>query len=133
MLGRRGTQVHADSQEEEKGRFIPYIFRMLDPSHVEMLANIFKLRTRKVKCAADYIRMDTKKDRETNIDPLLSTLTSKNREIYAALLRRMDNEGKIGELTGCGPRHVPSAYERGFYEGIASASRERERWGAGYR
>ena len=135
MLGRSGTQVHGDSQEEEEGRFIPYTFRMLDPSHVEMLANIFKVRTSKVKewCAADYIRMDTKKDRETNIDPLLSTLTSKDRERYAALLRRMDNERQIGELTGWGPRHVPSAYERGFYEGIASASRERERWGAWYR
>lgn len=129
---RRGTQVHGNSQEEE-GRFIPYTFRMLDPIHVEMLVKVFKVRTSKVMewCAADYIRMDTKKDRETNIDPLLSTLTSKDRERYAALLRRIDNERKIGELTGWGPRHVPTAYERGFYEGIASARRERR--GAGYR
>lgn len=98
-----------------------------------MLVKVFKVRTSKVMewCAADYIRMDTKKDRETNIDPLLSTLTSKDRERYAALLRRIDNERKIGELTGWGPRHVPTAYERGFYEGIASARRERR--GAGYR
>lgn len=134
MLGRRGTQAHGGSHEEEEGRFIPYTFRMLDPMHVEVLANTFQVRTSKVKewCAADYIRMDTKKDRETNIDPLLRTLSSKDRERYAALLRRKDNERKIGELTGWGPRHVPTAYERGFYEGVASA-RRRERRGAGYR
>lgn len=110
---------------------------MLDPNHVKVLENVFRVRTSKVKewCEADYIRMDTKKDRQTNIDPLLKTLSSKDRERYAALLRRNDNERRIGELTGWGPRHVPSAYERGFYEGEASARRECEReWrSAGYR
>ena len=122
----RDTQVESDRQEEE-GRFIPYTFRMLHPSDVEFLIKVFKVRTSKVQewCRQDYIRMDKLKGRKTNIDPLLSTLTSKDREHYAKVLQRLENEKQIEEYAGWGPRRVSTSFERGFEAGRASVHRER--------
>ena len=118
-------QAGSDPREQE-GRFVPYTFRMLHRKHVEFLARIFNVRTSTVKewCEQDFIRMDRMRDCETNIDPLLSTLTSRDRERYARALQRIENEKPFGEPSGWGPRHVPSAYERGFDYGQASVRRE---------
>ena len=63
--------------------------------------------------------MDRSRDRETNIDRLLSTLSSTDRETYARAYRRMKAEKGVGELVGWGPRTVPAEYEFGFDEGLA--------------
>ncbi len=54
---------------------------------------------------------------ETNIDPLLSRLTKRDRENYARALQKMERERNVGEPVGWGPRHVPKSYERGFDAG----------------
>lgn len=121
LVGSHGTRVDRDTQEQD-GRFVPYTFRMLHRKHVDFLAKIFNVRASKVKewCEKDYIRMDRMRDCETNIDPLLSTLTSRDRENYADALRRIENKKDIGELVGWGPRHVPADYERGYDYGRIS-------------
>ena len=104
VRGRKTPKDDGYSQEQE-GRFVPYTFRLLHPSHVEFLVRVFKVRTSKVKewCEENYIRMDKSKNDETNIDPLLSTLTSKDREVYEKAVQRNRNEMEIMDAVERGP------------------------------
>ena len=85
---------------------------MLRGKDVDFLTKNFDVRTSDVKewCEQHYIRMDRVRDCETNIDPLLSTLTTKDRAKYAKALQRLEDEKDVGEPVGWGPRHVPPAY-----------------------
>ena len=125
LAGVRGTQVDGHLQQQN-GRFVPYTFQMLRGSDVNFLARIFKVHASEVKrwCERDYIRMDRKRDCETNIDPLLIKLSSRDRENYAKTIQIMEDEKGPDEPVGWGPRHVPAAYERGFDMGLASERRE---------
>ncbi len=118
LFGGRDRQIETDSEENE-ARFVPYTFRMLRRSDVEFLTKIFKVHASEVQqwCKEDYIRMDRMRECETNIDPLLSRLTKRDRENYARALQKMERERHVGEPVGWGPRHVPKSYERGFDAG----------------
>ena len=73
---------------------------MLPPAHVELLVSFFKVRTSKVEewCDEEYIRMDGQKNYETNIDPLLDTLTSNDRKKYLKKIKNMNNEKKTQKI-----------------------------------
>ena len=125
FVGMRGTQVDGHPQQQI-GRFVPYTFQMLRRRDVDFLARIFRVRVSEIKrwCERDYIRMDRIRDCETNIDPLLAKLSSRDRENYASPIQRMEDKKGIDDPVGWGPRRVPAAYERGFDMGLASKLRE---------
>ena len=130
-LKHRGTKLD-QGLKEKKGRFVPYTFRTLPPEHADFLAQVFRVRLSKIKewCDEDLILMD-KKLVQTNVDPLLSRLPSKDRERYENTMQKLKNEREIERRVGLTPRHVPTAYERGFYAGQRSALYERESYGHG--
>ena len=70
-------------------------------------------------CERDYIRMDRSRDCETNIDPILVKLSSRDRENYARAIQSMEEKKGVDDPVGWGPRRVPAAYERGFDMGLA--------------
>ena len=119
-------QIAGDSLEQE-ARFVPYTFRMLRQRDIDFLSATFHVRPSRVHewCERDYIRMDRMRDCETNIDPLLNTLTDEDRRNYARALRGIEMRKEIGEPVGWGPRHVPRDYEHGFDCGQASVRFER--------
>ena len=126
LIGGGRTPQDDGTSQEQQGRFIPYAFRMLHPEDVKFLVKVFKVRTSKVKewCEADHIRMDNSRNFETNIDPLLSTLTSGDRELYAKALQRKQNEKEIRKIVGWGSKHAMTAFDRGYEAGQTSIRRE---------
>ena len=98
---------------------------MLHPDHVELLISFFKVRTNKVKerCDENYIRMDKRKNYQTNIDPLLDTLTSKDRERDRKKIKKIEKERKIRKIVPWGPSHARTAFDRGYDSGRASVRR----------
>lgn len=104
------------SPEEQEGRFVPYTFRMLHPDHVVFLASFSKVRTSKVKewCDEIYMRIDKQKNYQTNIKPLLDTLTSKDREKYHKAIKRIKTEREIRNIVPWGPSHARTAFDRGY-------------------
>ena len=126
----RGAKL--DKGPKKEGRFVPFTFRTLPPDHAEFLAKIFRVRLSKIKewCEEDLIRLD-KKLVIINVDPLLSRLPSEDRERYEKKMEKMKNEKEIERRVGLSPRHVPTAYERGFYAGQSSALYERGSSGYG--
>lgn len=130
----RGAMIDKGRKEEE-GRFIPYTFRTLCIEHAEFLARIFRVRMSKIKewCEQDLIRLD-KKLGHTNVDPLLSRLSSEDRERYEKKMQTMKNEKEIEKRFGLPLRSASTAYERGFHAGQSSAHYERRgsRYGGGW-
>lgn len=132
LLKHRGADG-AKGRKEKGVRFVPYTFRTLPPEHAHFLAKIFKVRLSKIEdwCKEDLIRMD-KKLAETNIDLLMSRLSSEDRERYEHQVQTMKNEREImKKRLGLTHRHEATDYELGYYAGQESALYERRDGGHG--
>ncbi|KAF6237381.1 hypothetical protein HO173_004271 [Letharia columbiana] len=88
---------------------------MLQPDHALFLVRTFNVRTSKIKqcCEENYIRMDKSKNFKTNIDPLLSTLMSKDRDTYHQAVKKLKDENEIKSLMPWGPSSSIAATRQG--------------------
>lgn len=125
-VGGGGTPQDDGNFQEQEGRLVPYTSPMLQPDHAVFLVRTFNVRTSKIKqsCEENYIRVDISKNFKTNIDPLLSTLTSKDRDTYHKAVKKLKDENEIKSLMPWGRSGARTAFDRGYDAGLASVRRD---------